>query len=58
MDTQKVVFLNKALNTRMAGLLYIPDNFNLSENYPAVVVTGPILKDERVLLDRNAHRGF
>ena len=43
MDTQKVVFLNKALNTRMAGLLYIPDNFNLSENYPAVVVTGPML---------------
>lgn len=25
MDTQKAVFLNKALNTRMAGLLYIPD---------------------------------
>ena len=43
MDMQKVVFLNKALNTRLAGLLYIPDNFNLSKNYPAIVVTGPML---------------
>jgi len=43
MDTQKIVFINKALNTRLAGLLYIPDNFNLSNNYPAVVVTGPML---------------
>ncbi len=42
MDTQKVVFVNKALNTRLAGLLYIPDGFDLSRNYPAVVVTGPI----------------
>ena len=43
MDIQKIVFINKALNTRLAGLLYIPDNFNLSNNYPAVVVTGPML---------------
>ncbi len=43
METQKVVFLNKALNTRFAGLLYIPEGFNLSHNYPAVVVTGPML---------------
>lgn len=43
MDTQKVVFFNKALNTRLAGLLYIPDSFDLSKNYPAVVVTGPML---------------
>ena len=43
MDMQKVVFLNKALNTRLAGLLYIPDNFNLSKNYSAIVVTGPML---------------
>lgn len=43
MDTQKVVFVNKALNTRLAGLLYIPDGFDLSRNYPAVVVTGPML---------------
>lgn len=43
MDTQKVVFTNKDLNTRMAGLLYIPENFNLSNNYPAIVVTGPML---------------
>ena len=43
METQKVVFVNKALGTRMAGLLRIPAEFNLSRNYPAVVVTGPML---------------
>lgn len=43
METQKVVFINKALNTRLAGLLRIPDSFDLSQNYPAVVVTGPML---------------
>lgn len=43
METQKVVFLNKKLNLRMAGLLYLPDNFNLSNNYPSIVVTGPML---------------
>lgn len=43
MDTQKVVFFNKKLNTRMAGLLRIPTDFDLSKNYPAVVVTGPML---------------
>ena len=43
METQKVVFVNKALNTRLAGLLRIPDGFDLSKNYPAVVVTGPML---------------
>lgn len=43
MDTQKVVFMNKELNTRLAGLLRLPDGFDLSKNYPAVVVTGPML---------------
>lgn len=43
METQKVVFLNKKLGTRMAGLLRIPDQFNISSNYPAIVVTGPML---------------
>lgn len=43
METQKVVFVNKQLNTRLAGLLRLPDGFNLSNNYPAVVVTGPML---------------
>lgn len=43
METQKVVFLNKELNLRLAGLLYLPESFNLSNNYPAVVVTGPML---------------
>ena len=43
METQKVVFVNKALNTRLAGLLRLPDGFDLSKNYPAVIVTGPML---------------
>lgn len=43
MDIQKIVFVNKTLNTRLAGLLRIPDGFNLSMNYPAIVVTGPML---------------
>lgn len=43
METQKVVFLNKKLNLRLAGLLYLPSNFDLSKDYPAVVVTGPML---------------
>ena len=43
METQKVVFINKTLNTRLAGLLRTPDSFDLSQNYPAVVVTGPML---------------
>lgn len=43
MDTQKVVFLNKQLNTRMAGLLRLPTGFDLNKDYPAVVVTGPML---------------
>ena len=43
MDTQKIVFMNKKLNTRLAGLLFIPEAFNISGNYPAVVVTGPML---------------
>lgn len=43
METQKVVFMNKQLNLRLAGLLRIPEPFDLSKNYPAVVVTGPML---------------
>ena len=43
MKTQDVVFVNNAENTRLAGILRLPDNFNLSTNYPAVVVTGPML---------------
>lgn len=43
MTTQKVVFLNKELNTRMAGLLRLPEGFDLSKDYPAVVLTGPML---------------
>ena len=43
METQRVVFLNKELNLKLAGLLYIPSNFDISKSYPAVVVTGPML---------------
>ena len=43
MQTQNVVFMNKELGLRLAGLLRLPDNFDLSINYPAVVVTGPML---------------
>ena len=43
MDTQKVVFTNKELGLRLAGLLRLPDGFDLSKDYPAVVVTGPML---------------
>lgn len=43
MDTQKVVFMNKELGLRLAGLLRLPEGFNLSKNYPAIVLTGPML---------------
>lgn len=43
MEKQKVVFMNKELNLRLAGLLYIPSVFDLSCDYPAVVITGPML---------------
>lgn len=43
MTEQNVVFMNKKLNLRLAGILRLPDHFDLSKNYPAVVVTGPML---------------
>ena len=43
MNTQKVVFLNKATGLRMAGLLRTPSGFDPIKNYPAIVVTGPML---------------
>ncbi|MCA1344066.1 alpha/beta hydrolase [Lactiplantibacillus pentosus] len=43
MNSQTVVFMNKALNLRLAGILRLPNNFDLSQNYPALVVTGPML---------------
>lgn len=43
MDTQNVVFTNNDLGLRLAGLLRLPADFNLSKDYPAVVVTGPML---------------
>ncbi|MGT2637855.1 alpha/beta hydrolase [Streptococcus ratti] len=43
MDIQKVVFKNKALDLRLAGLLHLPAEFDLSKDYPAIVVTGPML---------------
>ena len=43
METQKIVFKNKELDLRLSGLLYLPNNFDLNKDYPAVVVTGPML---------------
>lgn len=43
MDNQKVVFMNKDLNLRLSGILRLPTNFDLSKDYPAIVVTGPML---------------
>lgn len=43
MDTQKVVFTNKELGLRIAGLLRLPDNFDLSNDYPAIIVDGSML---------------
>lgn len=43
MTEQKVVFVNQKINLRMAGILRLPDNFDLSKNYPAVVIAGPML---------------
>jgi fermentation-respiration switch protein FrsA (DUF1100 family) len=43
MDTQKVIFMNKELGLRLAGLLRLPEGFDLSKNYPAIVITGPML---------------
>ena len=62
METQKVVFMNKKLNTRLAGLLYLPAKFNLSLNYPAIVVTGPMLsvkeQAQSVYAKRLTEEGF
>ena len=43
MDFQKVSFKNKELDLNLAGILYTPDNLDVSKSYPAVVVTGPML---------------
>ena len=32
MDIQKVVFMNKELGLRLAGLLRLPERFDLSKN--------------------------
>ena len=48
MEMQKVVFMNKELNLRLAGLLYLPTDFDLRKNYPAVVVTGRHLFKKRL----------
>ncbi|MEE8717150.1 MAG: alpha/beta hydrolase [Coriobacteriales bacterium] len=43
MIEQNVVFMNKDLGLRLAGILRLPNGFDLSENYPAIVVAGPML---------------
>ncbi|MBQ7530143.1 MAG: alpha/beta hydrolase, partial [Paludibacteraceae bacterium] len=50
------------MNTRLAGLLRLPEGFNLSNNYPAVVVTGPRLsvkeQAQSVYAERLTMAGF
>lgn len=36
MTVQNVVFMNKALNLRLAGTLYLPDHFDLYDLAPYV----------------------
>lgn len=43
MNQQKIVFKNKELNLRLSGILRIPDDFDINKDYPAVVITGPML---------------
>ncbi len=43
MTQQNVVFQNKELNLKLAGILRLPAGFDLGKKYPAVVVTGPML---------------
>ena len=43
MEKQKIVFKNKELDLRLSGILYLPDQFDLNKDYPAIVVTGPML---------------
>lgn len=43
MTQQNVVFLNKELNLKLAGIIRLPAGFDLGKKYPAVVVTGPML---------------
>ncbi|MBF8970013.1 alpha/beta hydrolase [Streptococcus sp. NLN76] len=43
MEIQKVVFKNKELDLRLAGNLHLPAEFDLNNDYPAIVVTGPML---------------
>lgn len=62
METQKIVFVNKQLNTRLAGLLRQPEKFCLSNNYPAIVVTGPMLsvkeQAQSVYAERLSEAGY
>ena len=62
MTEQKVVFLNKKLNLRMAGILRLPESFDLSKNYPAIVLTGPMLsvkeQAQSVYAKRLTEEGF
>ena len=62
MQTQNVVFQNKDLNLKLAGLLRLPDGFDLSKRYPAVVVTGPMLsvkeQAQSVYAEKLTHLGY
>lgn len=62
MYSQKVVFMNKELGLRLAGLLRLPESFDLSKNYPAIVLTGPMLsvkeQAQSVYAERLTEEGY
>ncbi len=59
---RKVTFLNKVLNLKMAGILRLPDNFDESKKYKAIVLTGPMLsikeQAQSVYATRLSEAGF
>lgn len=62
MIEHKVTFINKDLNLRLAGILRLPAGFCQTKNYPAVVVTGPMLsikeQAQSVYASRLAEAGY
>lgn len=43
METQNVVFTNAKLDLRLSGLLRLPNDFDLSNDYAAIIVDGSML---------------
>ena len=47
-EGKKVFF--KKFDLKIAGLLFLPDNFDESKKYPAIVVTHPGRRSKRAVL--------